>query len=400
MGSCLSLFSKGGDALDESKLTSLVDTSKKQKSPTRSTHEERMSAIRARIRAAQERTEGPRLENQEIPAAMQVVEESEVASRVYYEAPNDVFELIVSLFSNVDENGNGKGGLNTLRLVSKRFKQAAEAVATRLTQLSNQTSLIAPLPYKALMRCKMMERVKCDGYNIPSLQKCPDGLKSLVIANARFVTSLEPLSACARLEAIEMGYTPSLLDLTPLLSCTKITKLHIGYSKISSLAFMPSLPLLEDLSLGKGGERDSIKDLSPLCHCRRLRKLAVRGNVLLDDLSPLSQCPDLEELNISNLPLIKDLSFIERGGFTKLRLLDISYVPLKELSPLIRLTNLEELECPGIPSATSLYPLTSCYKLKKLHCMDNAKDLKEVRETRPQVEITKPGTELDLGRSF
>ena len=94
-----------------------------------------------------------------------------------------------------------------------------------------------------------------------------------------------------------------------------------------------------------------MKDLSPLSHCKKLRKLSIKYNRGIKALSPLCQCPDLEELDIGGLHLVKDFSFFERG-FTKLRVLDISQLQLDDLSPLTKLQNLEELSCWGIPSTT------------------------------------------------
>ena len=53
------------------------------------------------------------------------------ACRVYHEAPDDVFELIVMLLSDVNEIRRGNGGLNNLKLVSKRCLRVVESVATR-----------------------------------------------------------------------------------------------------------------------------------------------------------------------------------------------------------------------------------------------------------------------------
>ena len=49
---------------------------------------------------------------------MQAFETEVAARRVYHEAPDDVFVLIVLQLSDVDENGWGKGGLSFLKLVS------------------------------------------------------------------------------------------------------------------------------------------------------------------------------------------------------------------------------------------------------------------------------------------
>ena len=59
------------------------------------------------------------------------------AHRFYHEAPNDVFELLVMLFSDVNENGWGKGGLNVLRLVewSSQWQPGSQAVSMSIHSL-------------------------------------------------------------------------------------------------------------------------------------------------------------------------------------------------------------------------------------------------------------------------
>jgi hypothetical protein len=54
-------------------------------------------------------------------------------SRIYHEAPDDIMELIVTLFSDLDEDGILEGGMNVLRLVCKRLMRVVELFATRLT---------------------------------------------------------------------------------------------------------------------------------------------------------------------------------------------------------------------------------------------------------------------------
>ena len=79
------------------------------------------------------------------------------------------------------------------------------------------------------------------------------------------------------------------------------------------------MPLLEELDLTKMDYMPSIKDVrvSPLSHCKKLKKLNMRGN---QGIEVLCQFSDLQELNISDLPLIKNLSFFEKG-FANLRFL-------------------------------------------------------------------------------
>ena len=116
------------------------------------------------------------------------------------------------------------------------------------------------------------------------------------------------------------------------------------------------------------------------------KKLDIRVNDGIEDLSPLCQCPDLKELCIASLVLIKDLYFFEKG-FKKLRVLNITFLSVDDLSPLTRLRNLELFYCRRIPRTTLLLPLARCHKLKKIHFFGNAMDLDELKEKRPDLEI-------------
>ena len=55
---------------------------------------------------------------------MQEIDSRVFTHRFYHEAPDDVLELFVMLLSVVDEDGDGdgNGGLDILRLVSKRYE--------------------------------------------------------------------------------------------------------------------------------------------------------------------------------------------------------------------------------------------------------------------------------------
>ena len=71
-----------------------------------------------------------------------------------------------------------------------------------------------------------------------------------------------------------------------------------------------------------------------------------------------------------------------------LRVLDIVFLQVDDLSPLIKLQNLEELDCRRIPKTTSLLPLARCRNLKVLICLDNASDLNKLQEQRPDLKIS------------
>ena len=326
-------------------------------------------------------------QKEEISVAMQAFEAEVVARRLYHEAPDDIFELFLILLSyQYDDDEWGEGGLNFLRLVSKRCMRVVESVATGLTCTENARTL----PVAVITRCNKINHIRCDrhGDRLANLEGCPVGLKSLIISNGSSLESLEPLSACKELETLEIEYAYEISDLSPLSTCTKLKILQLEDSKISDLNPLLNMTQLEELDLSQLLDEDLplSKGLSPLSHCKKLRKVNLRHNVAIEDLSPLSQCPDLEELSISWLHRINDLSFFEKG-FAKLRVLEIDYLLVGDLSPLAKLQNLKDLDCWAIPRTTSLLPLARCRKLENIKCFKDAKDLDVLRERRPDIKI-------------
>jgi Leucine-rich repeat (LRR) protein len=338
-------------------------------------HFNTMKAIKAKFK-------GEKRSNK-ISAAIQEMDARVLGHRLYHEAPNDVFELIVLIFSDMDQFGWGMGGLNVLRQVSKRCMQVVESVATRLTCKSDRN---VSLPVAALNRCKRIEHIKSDG--LTSLEGCPDGLKSLFVKDGGSLKSMEPLSACKELENLDFAYAPHISDLSPLVSCTRLKMLCLADSRITDLSPLASLSLLEmlDLSNDDGFEELHASDLSPLTHCKKLTTLDLSNNRGIRDLSPLSHCPDLRDLDLSDLTLIRDLSAFEKG-FEKLRDLNIGGMEVDDLSPLAKLQNLEEISCSDIPMDTSLLPLANCPKLKRVDCSPNAMDVDELGDARPDMII-------------
>jgi Leucine-rich repeat (LRR) protein len=259
-------------------------------------------------------------------------------ARVYHEAPDDVFELFLSMCSDMNEDGGG-GGLNALRLANKRCKRVVESCTTRLTNLLEEDGPES-LPIHVIERCRMIEEIRCLSRNIKSLEGCPDGLKRLII-----------------------GDSPHLSNLSPLASCSMMEILDIDDSSITDISAVASMPLLEEFACCKMVEgRPSIEDLSPLAACPRLKRLHVRGN-MIKDLSLISSLSALEDLGITDCPLITDLA------------------------PLSSLKNLKELRCRGINRETSLLPIVSCAGLRGLRCRPDAVDLMELKRRMPHLLI-------------
>ena len=260
--------------------------------------------------------------------------------RIYHDAPDDVFELIISLSINEDSN-MGKGGLNGFRLVNKRLKRVVESCTTRLQLFrgGGPDSLRTPL----IERCGRLEEIIISGPNLRSLEGCPDGLQMIFI-----------------------GYAPYLSDLSPLASCSKMQDLMISHSSITDISVVSSMPKLEVFSCQKKGELPSIKDLSPLSSCSLLRDLYLRGNTLIKDLTPLSACTSLETFKISSL--ITDLSPL--SNLSNLQHLTINDCPMiNSLKPLSSLKSLQYLCCHSCPLISDLAPLSN---LKSLFELDAA----------------------------
>ena len=273
--------------------------------------------------------------------------------QIYHEAPNDVFEMIVSSCSGSWE----KRHLNTLRLVNKRLQQVAESCATRLSN-DEWGNGKKSLPVALNQRCRRIKDIDCRIRGSFSLEGCPDGLHELCISS---------------------GFLPPInLDLSPLAACTALKDMTLLRLRLVDLTPLSSMPLLKRLVL----IGSSITNVSPLSQCQGLKQVNFGSIQNLEDISPLCHCPDLEHLDISSQPsqpsLIKSLSFFEKG-FTKLKVLNINYLLVDDLSPLTKLQSLEGLECHSIPTATSLLPLERCYKLKTFQCSGNAKDFPNLR---------------------
>jgi internalin A len=182
--------------------------------------------------------------------------------------------------------------------------------------------------------------------------------------NAYLSDNLRSLEGCPdRLKKLYIGYAPHLSDLSPLASCSIMEELLIDDSYITDISVVASMPLLEAFVCRKMQGRPSIKDLSPLTSCRRLKKLWLYGNEEVEDISPISACTSLEDLELTDCPLITSLA------------------------PLSNLENLQILDCRFIDPQTSFLPLASCTGLKELQCNTEAVDLEELRNRRPQLKI-------------
>ena len=338
--------------------------------------------------------------------------------RVYHEAPDDVFEMILLKCSDLGNKYTNRrmavmGSFCDLREANKRCKLVVEACTIRLSALENFDGPEL-LPIALDQRCRRIEGISCNSKKLKSVVGCPNGLKSLLL----------------------LGFTPHLSDLSPLASCPMLKYLSISGSSVTDISVVSSLPLLETFDciqeVDPYNGRPSISDLSPLSSCPGLKFTSFVGNSEVKDLSPLSACTALEVLKFSCCPRITSLAplsallnledvdcsncslianLVPLASLTNLRGLDFAGCPLiaslsplsactaleyltvsrcpliNDLAPLSRLINLKVLKCSGICRRTSLLPLETCTKLKSLICHKKSVDLEELKRRRPDLKV-------------
>lgn len=282
--------------------------------------------------------------------------------KFYHKAPDDVFELALSLLSDFDELGRGKGGLNALRLVNRRCKRAVDSCTAMLGSIQGSDGPF-DLPAQLASRCKRIQEITCFSWNLSHIEGCPRGLKRLCLDGVN-LKNLDPLSACFRLEKIEIYRATLISDLSPLRACASLKRILVDGSRVVDLSPISSLPLLEELIIQKEVGLPSVQDLNPLSCCSSLREISIGGNDEVEDLSPLSCCRGLEEIRIDRCTRIFDLA------------------------PLSTLSRLKRLFARGIDPRASFLALLSCPVLMELGCCsgDDTVGLDELKRYRPDIK--------------
>jgi len=93
--------------------------------------------------------------------------------------------------------------------------------------------------------------------------------------------------------------------------CEDMIVVDIGHSYVKYIEWVKGMPNLEYLIIG----HNWIKDITPISTCKKLRYLELFMNDNLRDLSPLLGCTALEDLNAAQVPLadftvLKDMTWL------------------------------------------------------------------------------------------
>lgn len=185
------------------------------------------------------------------------------------------------------------------------------------------------------------------------------------------VVDLTPLKGCKKLEVLNLEDQYSLeksqylSDISPLGDLVNLKKLMLKNNKIQDLAPISKLTNLEELDLYGNRGIESIAGFEKLT---KLKKLLLNRTTGITDISPLSECKNLEELSIQ----YNKVSSIEAlRGHDKLLSLDISgNRNINDLSPLVDSLKLTRLLA-NTNKISSLEPIKNMVNLIELHISDN-----------------------------
>ena len=128
---------------------------------------------------------------------------------------------------------------------------------------------------------------------------------------------------------------------------------------------IPSFDRFDPNSFLTGLDRD---DMALLAHCVNLKVLDLSFN-RITDISPLAVLPHLTELNLEVNPLI-DADLTPLAGLTRLTKLNLSEIGISDLTPLAGLVNLQVLDLSG-NQVKDLTALTDMIQLKELNLRGN-----------------------------
>jgi Leucine-rich repeat (LRR) protein len=156
---------------------------------------------------------------------------------------------------------------------------------------------------------------------------------------------LEPLGRLPHLYSVDLGGW-GVTVIPDFSSSTNLTRLILDRTSLTSLDGIENLTALEFLQIS--GNRVPLTDMSALRYLTNLRSLHIYAGSYNIDFSDISDLPRLTELNLQDIGEINLLDVAELTSLEKLSLYsdEVSF-PSLDVSPLSRLTNLQELTIIG-----------------------------------------------------
>lgn len=194
--------------------------------------------------------------------------------------------LLLKHMAAVSSPQTGGPSKNELRLVSKQFRDDAEAGATSITWNGGDDELTKPSTLASLFafqngrimegRLSNVNRLDCRGIkSLMDLNGIPRGLIDLCCDDCSLIHSLVPLVTCTKLHGLYVSGT-IVSCLKPLFSCTRLSVLRIDNTKVTCLKPLAACVMLQVFTLGG----TPVKDLSPLTSCIRMQIINLRTHRL------------------------------------------------------------------------------------------------------------------------
>jgi Leucine-rich repeat (LRR) protein len=216
-------------------------------------------------------------------------------------------------------------------------------------------------------------------------------LQALTSLNLRKCISLSDISPLVKLKMLNnlnLSWCKALKEISPLANLKNLKKLNLGgCASITNISHLYDLKKLEELDLSNCG----ISDISPLSHLINLIKLDLGGNNPTE-ISSLIPLQSLEELNIGWCSSIASFSPLSR--LYKLKNLRLAHSKISDISPLKYLSSITNLEIEYFNKITDISPISELKKLAnlKLHCQ-LLDDLNPIRNLKNLTHLSLRGCE-------
>lgn len=202
--------------------------------------------------------------------------------------------------------------------------------------LSGNTKIRDIMPVGELMFLKKLDLEECRITDLSSLAKLSD-LEELTLTNTP-VKDLSPLTPLSHLRVLYIGGRDfSVIDnIEVLANLYVLEELYIANSLITSIKVLENCTALKKVYV----HHCPLQNLDGLENCTTLERLNV-DYTSISSLEPIKSATQLKYLSISHCEKITDISIMK--SFTELEELDITNIPINDLTPLHGLKNLTEL---------------------------------------------------------
>ena len=209
----------------------------------------------------------------------------------------------------------------------------------------------------------------CNGDFTDDVLATVDSLSAFSPITPYKISSLEGIEKCVNLRCLNLTNQELLTDLTPLASVNSLENLYIyNNPNLTDLSPLSNLKNLKYLTLYSCTSLTSVEPLAGVTSLVYLNLLNCQNII---NYRYLSELVNLEELYITHMHnyMKGDISFISK--MIELKKLTLTNSAISNITPIVDLTNLEELDLSKNRLINSLQSLVNCKKIKYLSLYQN-----------------------------